>query len=480
MILVCGATGLLGREICNKLEKENIQFIGSYFSNEVLKKNYFKFDIDTLDKIIEKYKPNIIINCIVNRFVDDCEKNWNKIKDININIPKKLLSYNIKLIQISTDYIFNGNKSPYYPENLGNPLQNYGISKYLAELEIINNYNNYLIIRVPVLFTDNYKNLNESSVTDIGKKLFDLDYKELLEDNISIRRPIYIPLFVNFIYDAILNNYNGIYHFYNPIDKLTKYEILIKISKILNLEYSHIKPSYKIDNRPLDTELIDTKYKINKYYDNYNIDNLLYKCFNKFYHSRDLKNCFLLIDLDGTLIDSENLHFECYNEITGITNEDFYIKNQYNNLKFSDEIRNLKKKVLKEKIKTFELKLIDGAYDFINYINKNNINYCIVTNTDKETIQLFKNKLPILNTIKNWICKDDYFEKKPSNECYKKAIDLYHKNNEIIIGIENTIAGYLSLKSLTDIIYIKTNYNKQLFNNYDVYLFSNYNSLYKN
>jgi len=480
MILICGATGLLGREICKKLDKENKLYIATYYSNKIEKKNYFEFDFNKLDELIYIYKPILIINCIVNRFVDDCENKWNEIKEININIPKKLLSYNIKLIQISTDYIFDGSKSPYNPDNLGNPIQNYGISKYLAELEIINHGLNYLIIRVPVLFNDDYKNLNESSITQIGKKLFNLDNIKSNEDNICIRRPIYIPLFVNFIYDAIIYNYSGIYHFYNPIDKLTKYDILKKISNILNLSHSHITPVLELNNRPYDTQLIDNKYNINDYYNNYNFDDLLLKCFNKFSHPKDLKNCFLLIDLDGTLIDSENLHFESYNQITNITKEEFYFKNQHNILNYSNDIKLLKKQILKEKLKNNNLNLINGALEFINYINNNNINYCIVTNSDNETIELFKEKQPILNNIKNWICKNDYINKKPSNECYKKAIDLYHKNNEIIIGIENTIAGYYALKSLTDIIYIKINNNENLFKNFDVYLFSNFISLYQN
>jgi len=472
-ILICGGGGLLGREICNKLEELNINYISTYFNNIINKKNFYKFNLDTIEDIINFEKPSIIINCIVNRLVDECENNWNEIKKVNIDITEKLAKLGIKIIHISTDYVFDGKNPPYYDNSLTNPIQNYGISKLISELRIINNSSNYLIIRVPVLFTDKYKNLNENAVTSIGKNLMNLTIKRgiILEDAISIRRPVYIPILVNFIIDAIISNYKGIYHFYNPIDKYTKYEILNIISSIIKKPISNIIPSYKISNRPIDTALSDNKYNINKYYDNYNFYTLMEKCFNKFYHPKDLKDCFLMIDLDGTLVDSEYIHFKSYNEIIGLSIEEFKYKNQYNLLDYSDEIKTKKNLILKDKIK--ELKLIDGAELFLRYLLNNNINFCIITNTSKNNVELYKNEISILKEIKNWITREDYIHKKPNKECYELAINKYYKNEKFKIGIENTIAGYEALKNITDIIYIKIDNNEDLFKNNDVYLIDN-------
>jgi len=475
-ILICGASGLLGREICNKLDNEKINYIGLYYKNKIEKDNYYNYNI--IDEIIEKEKPTIIINCIVNRLVDDCENNWNEIKKINIDIADKLSKYSIKIIHISTDYIFDGNNSPYYENSKVNPKQNYGISKLISELRIINNTNNYLIIRVPVLFTNKYKTLNENAITQIGKKIMNLTNKEIYEDNICIRRPVYIPILVEFIYDSIINNYNGIYHFYNPIDKTTKFNIALEIKKILCKSNIIIKENYEIGNRPYDTELKDNKYDINNYYKNYDFINLLKLCFNRFYHPNNLKDCFLLIDLDGTLIDSENQHYDSYNEITGITKEEFELKNQNNDLNYDENIKKEKNKLFKNKIK--DIKLFEESYEFLSYIIKNNINYCIVTNTNKENIELYKKQIPILGQLNNFISREDYINKKPDPECYKLAINKYYKNEKYIIGIENTIAGYKALKQITDIIYIKINNNIKLFNEFDVYLINNFLSIYNN
>ena len=116
---------------------DKIDYIATYNKNKINKKNYYNFE--EIDNIIINEKPTIIINCIVNRLVDECENNWNEIKTINIDIADKLSKYNIKIIHISTDYIFDGTKSPYYDTSLTNPIQNYGISKLLSEFRVINN-----------------------------------------------------------------------------------------------------------------------------------------------------------------------------------------------------------------------------------------------------------------------------------------------------------------------------------------------------
>lgn len=430
-ILVLGASGILGRSICEVLKKNQILFMGSYYSNIIHGNNYFKFDIDKLDEIIEDFKPTIIINCIVNRQVDDCENKWNEIRSINIDLIDKLLTYQLKLIHISTDYVFDGRNAPYSPQSLTNPINNYGISKLIAELRILNKTSNYLIIRVPVLFTDDYKNLNETAVTMIGKKLMDLTLNQFTEDAISIRRPVYIPLLSKFIYDCILNNYFGIYHFYNPNDKLTKYEIIKKIADIINKPYDKIKPSYVIDNRPFDTNLLDDKYYINDYYKDSDFDEQLKLCFNKFYHRSNFNDCFLMINLDRTLINSN------------------------------------------------EIKMMDGAEYFINFLNRANINYVVIADINQIKVDYYKEKLPILKIIKNWIVKDDYENEKPDPKSFYLAKSKYYKYETFIIGIENTIAGYEALKNITPLIYINVQdiSTKILFKNKDVFLFNNFNQL---
>ena len=67
-------------------------------------------------------------------------------------------------------------------------------------------------------------------------------------------------------------------------------------------------------------------------------------------------------------------------------------------------------------------------------------------NTSK-SVEIFKQKLRLLNEIKQSIYREDYKLSKPDGECYELAKKKY------IIGFEDIMIGYTALKQYTDIIY---------------------------
>jgi dTDP-4-dehydrorhamnose reductase/beta-phosphoglucomutase-like phosphatase (HAD superfamily) len=518
-VIVCGGSGLVGRVLMNILEKNNINVIGTYNSNKLdklVKLNFF--DIDILEKQILEINPTICISTIAERQNEICENNWEKIKMINIDIVLNLASickkHNIFFIHISTDYVYDGIAPPFSPESLTNPLQNYGISKLIAEQRVLSVFNDntpFLILRVPVLYSDQLKNLQESAVSLIIKKV--MNKVELFsEDNFSIRRPVFVEDLAKFIVTCIRSKkISGIHCFYNPFDKYTKYEIAEIASNILNKNVTNIskindKPLYDKALRPIDTELYDPNIHDGILKNNIEITLLkdgLKKLLNRFIHpiinfnDNNIKNdnIFFLIDLDGTLVDSEiiqwksyrdaleefniNYTFEKFTEICHNGDIKEYLINNYN---FSDEMylqmkQNKKIHMLKyEK----ELKLIDGAQSFINYLYNNNINHSIVTNSSRDTVELYKSAIPELNKLKNWITRENYKEAKPSGECYFKAKSQFYNEEKYIIGFENSISGLNSIKNVTDIIYFVT-YKEYLFydkiKNEDVFLIKNFNDI---
>jgi dTDP-4-dehydrorhamnose reductase len=501
-ILVCGGSGILGKELCELLAKNNINYIGTYNKNNIqngIKINFLN-ELDIYESLKDK-NITVCINCIVERQVNICETDWKNIKLINIDITKNIArvcdQLNIFLIHISTDYVFDGKNAPYYPTSQVNPLQNYGISKLLSEYKVITNCKKYSIVRVPVLYTDKLQSLEDSAVTLIGKKILDRR-KIYKEDNYSIRRPNYIFDFCYFLLDLIIKKEIGIFHFCNPYDKVSKYQIANLIGtyleKKINVEPINIEPNDGIE-RPIDTLLLDDKYNI-KDYKFTPLCEGIENCFKKLYHPKlnTKNNFFFMIDLDGTLIDTDKLHYNAYettfktlfnNNITysdynniledkGIDN---YIKNtfgidNYEKIKL-DKNKNLKLNTSIEFIKNAQL--------FIDYITSNNINHVVVTNTSRDNVNFFKSLLPELNKLKNWVVREDYLEPKPSSECYNLAKDLYYNNEEYIIGIENTSNGYKSIKNITNSIYMIIDEEKndiEYIKKQDVYLIDDFAQIF--
>ncbi len=501
MILICGASGLVGKEMCRFLDTKKIEYIGTYNQNKIDKNNMFYVDFSNyceLENFLVFHKITCCIFCIVERVTDVCENNWNKIKKTNVDIVH-ITSFlcnklDIKLIHLSTDYVFDGSKQPNYPDSLKNPLQNYGISKLISEYRVLTNCKNHCIIRTPVLYSELSK-VHDNAVTLIGKNIMDLrNIQTQKEDNYCIRRPLYIRDLCAFIYDCIYK-YSGIYHFYNPVNKYTKYEICQKIGNYLNIYTNHILPnntkSEGIAPRPYDTQLLDNQYNICDYIFT-DFDKSLDNCFRNFKHPRiniqNKKDFFICLDLDGTILDTNTAHFNSYKKVFEKYGKTFLDKSKWNDIILNSNIdiylnkildENDFKKFKEEKIEYLKYEMFEftkKSENFLKYLLDNDFNFCIVTNTRKESVQIFKEKIPLLKNIKQWIYREDYNLPKPDGECYKLAKKQYYKNENYIIGFEDSYVGYNSLKCITDIIYIYENEN--IFKNNDCYLFDDFSRIY--
>jgi dTDP-4-dehydrorhamnose reductase len=498
MILISGASGLVGTEFCKFLDSKNIKYIGTYNKNKIGGENMFQidfYDSKKLETFLLEHNINFCIFCIVERLLDKCENNWNDIKKTNVELVH-ITSYicnklNIKFIHLSTDYVFDGSVQPNYPDTLKNPLQNYGISKLISEYRVMTNCKKYCIIRTPVLYSSLSK-IHENAVCLIGKNIMDLrDSKQFIEDNYCIRRPLYISDLCQFIYDCIDISYNGIYHFYNPYNKFTKYEICNIIGHYLNINPEKIKPNNTkcegIAPRPYDTQLADDKIVVTSYSFT-NFCETISECFKKFKHQKitfeNKNDFFICLDMDGTIIDTNIAHYNAYKKVFETYNKDFLNIDEWNNIILNDNIDNYLKNTFDEQtindvkfekrefLKKESISYTKNSYFFLNFLIDNDFNFCIVTNTNEATVEIFKEKLPLLNKIKQWVYREDYNLPKPSSECYELAKKKYYKNEHYIVGFEDSLVGYKALKSITDIIYICD--NEFIFKNNDCYLFDDY------
>jgi len=118
-------------------------------------------DIDITDRdlvleTIEMINPDLVINAAAYTDVDGCEDNKELSFDVNGKAPGYIaqgcLLFGAKLVHFSTDYVFDGSKEEYVESDLTGPINVYGESKLLGERNIIENMNDYRIIRTSWLF----------------------------------------------------------------------------------------------------------------------------------------------------------------------------------------------------------------------------------------------------------------------------------------------------------------------------------------
>ena len=145
-ILVTGGDG----RFCNVLKKVN-SHLDFYFAS---KKECNILNIKSLEKIIKKVRPKIIMHCAgLSRPMHIHEKKIEKSIDLNIigtsNVTKICAKYNLKLIYFSTGYVYEGTKGNYSEYDPVKPFNNYGLSKLGGECAV-SMYKNSLILRLTI------------------------------------------------------------------------------------------------------------------------------------------------------------------------------------------------------------------------------------------------------------------------------------------------------------------------------------------
>lgn len=254
-VLILGSTGLIGHQIFNHLKKDK-----NYQLFNIAHRTKLQEDTILLDATIEKdlveeirsIEPKFIINCI-GILISASEKDPKRAIFLNAYLPHRLeiLANEIeaKLIHISTDCVFSGNKKkPYRETDTKDGIDIYAKTKGLGE--IINN--KHLTLRTSVVGPE---------LKPDGEELFHWFMKQENEVNgftKSIWSGVTTLELAKAVKWAILNNITGLYHVTNN-STINKYELLNLFKKYTKKNID-IK---KIDGRDVDKSFIDTRDLMN-------------------------------------------------------------------------------------------------------------------------------------------------------------------------------------------------------------------------
>jgi dTDP-4-dehydrorhamnose reductase len=157
MILVVGANGMLGHDLMEVL------------SGDVRGMDIDEIDITSLEsveRVLKTRPPRVVVNAAAYTDVDGCETNRELAMQVNgegvAHLALVTREIGAKLIQVSTDYVFDGGKgSPYVEDDPPAPLSVYGESKYAGELNARLNPD-HVIVRTQWLYGLRGKNFVET------------------------------------------------------------------------------------------------------------------------------------------------------------------------------------------------------------------------------------------------------------------------------------------------------------------------------
>ncbi|PPK78464.1 dTDP-4-dehydrorhamnose reductase [Lacrimispora xylanisolvens] len=199
-VLVTGVKGQLGYDVVNELKKRGHEAVGVDIEEMDIT------DEESVNRVIREAAPDAVIHCAAYTAVDAAEDNVDLCRAVNArgtgNIARVCKALDIRMMYISTDYVFNGQGTrPWEPDDQREPLNIYGQTKYEGELEVEENLKKYFIVRIAWVFGVNGKNfiktmLNLGKTRDklsvvadqIGSPTYTFDLARLLVDMIETEK----------------------------------------------------------------------------------------------------------------------------------------------------------------------------------------------------------------------------------------------------------------------------------------------------
>lgn len=250
-ILVTGGHGQLGKEL---------QHISAQFPFNFIFTDAADLDITNLKKLRTFFRKNSIdfcINAAAYTAVDQAESQRALCNAVNVegaaNLAEVCDSLDAKLIHISTDFVFDGERHTPYDENAyANPLNVYGRSKFEGEQVILDTLSDAIIIRTSWL----YSTFGNNFVKTMLRLATTRQALSIVEDQLGT--PTYARDLAHVIVHLIQNDWTeGIYHFSNEgvaswydfahaIFNINEVDISLTPIKSSEYETAAQRPSYSV------------------------------------------------------------------------------------------------------------------------------------------------------------------------------------------------------------------------------------------
>jgi len=223
-VCVIGASGLLGNKLTRLIADYDVFGTFNQAQTDCPGAQLMKLDITKYEECesILKIRPDFIVNTAAITNVDYCERFQEKSYLVNVrgtaNLVKIANKLECKLIHISTDGIFSGEKGNYKEEDKPNPVNYYGKTKLDSESEV-RNIKDHIILRTNLLYGYISKNLLESRSEHVKSTNFVLWVLSELNKKNSLRivndqfsNPTLADSLAEAIVDCIKKDLVGTFH----------------------------------------------------------------------------------------------------------------------------------------------------------------------------------------------------------------------------------------------------------------------------
>jgi len=241
-ILITGASGLLGSKMI-ALAREHYKVLSTY-NTKPLFPGSVKMDITNESEVLHvfrKFRPKNVVHTAAETNVDKCETDKKHAWKINAagtrNVAEASKEIGAKMVYVSTDYVFDGEKRLYREEDEPNPINYYGVTKLEGEKYVADLCKDYIIARTSVLYGWHpwKSNFVKWVIESLRKG------KQISVVNDHFNSPTLADNLAEILLEIIRKDLKGIYHTAGS-ERINRFDFTLKIAEIFNLDSSLVKP----------------------------------------------------------------------------------------------------------------------------------------------------------------------------------------------------------------------------------------------
>jgi len=250
-VLVTGCHGLIGQALIEELgaDSENLHGVDlhptSYFSG-LTQYQYHKQDLSDREgtlELVRKIRPSVIVNGAALTSLNTCEVAREECWRINVRVVENLVEAarrnGARIVQLSSDHIFNGEAGPYSELDRPDPISYYGKSKLAAENTIMGGGIDAAIIRTVSVFGRG-RHQKPNFVSWLVGKLRERAEIKVVSDQYS--NVTFVGDLVRGIRRVVNLGKSGIYHIAGK-EIISRYEFAQRIAEAYDLDPSTIQPT---------------------------------------------------------------------------------------------------------------------------------------------------------------------------------------------------------------------------------------------
>lgn len=246
-ILITGANGLLGTELTKLCIKKGHEVFSGYPTGTPPPGVPIHLDLTDAASVAAAFRqsrPDAVFHCAAMTDVDKCEEDKELATRVNTEGTKTVASLatgsGSRLVYVSTDYVFSGEKGLYREGDPTGPINHYGYTKLMGEREVISPGAEYLIARTSVIY---------GSCPAMGKVNFALWLVESLRAGKEVTlitdqfvSPTLNTSLASMLLEACGSRLSGIYHM-SGAERVSRYDFGIRLAEAFGFDRGLIRPA---------------------------------------------------------------------------------------------------------------------------------------------------------------------------------------------------------------------------------------------